>query len=423
MATGGVNAFRNNAVYVGMGKQAAWNTGVAPTWYNLWLDGSDANPEVQVKTERGGDGTPFQLFAWKAGQYQAIKIVEYVQPQLAGYALEAILGSGSDTLVAPTANTTLSASITKGATSLSTVGTLGTVGTLAVAVSAAYGNAAYEVVTVDLTTHTGAGPFTYTLASSGTFKNAHTSGDTVVSAATHTLVRKPAKYDPYSIEIGWDTDNTSTLQRAYRYVDAVCTDLRLHHQTGDLLRFEHTWYAANVIKQAAMSTPTYEQSKPFRFDQAAGAWKINDLTTGNAATFKRFDLNIKNSTAPDDFQTEGLSPNYFLPGNVDISGDFDVVWQSWQEYEAAYFGANTGAGATDSATIGYEKLGVTWTADAVNSLALTLPNVEYSAAKMPMRRDAKPVIQPVSFTAVQLGPNSATAPFTAVLSNAYGTAY
>lgn len=423
MATGGLNVFRSNAVYVGMGKQSAWKTGVAPTWFNLWLDGSDANPEGQSKNERAGDGTPFKVFAWKSGQHQMIKIVEYVFPQLAGYALEAVLGSGSDTLGAPTANTTLSSSITKGATSLSVTASIGTVGTLAVAVSAAYGNVNYEVVTVDLTTKSGVGPFTYTLAASGTFKNAHTNGDTVVSAATHTLTRKPSSYDPYTIEVGWNTDGVGTLQRCYRYIDAVCTDVKISHAKGALLQVEHTWYAATVVKQAALSTPTYEQSKPFRFDQAAGAWKINNATTGNAATFTRFDLSIKNSTSPDDCQTEGLTPDFFIPGNCDITGSFDVLFNSWQEYEAAYFGANSGAGASDSALIGYEQLGATWTADGVNSLALSLPNVMYSAAKLPMRRDAKPIAQPVTFEAILLGPNSATAPLTATLTNAYATAY
>ncbi|HET8905955.1 MAG TPA: hypothetical protein VFN11_03220 [Ktedonobacterales bacterium] len=423
MATGGLNVFRENAVYVGMGKQSAWGTGVAPTWFNLWLDGSDANPERSVKSERGGDSSPFELLSWTASQHQMIKIVEYAFPQLAGYALQALLCTGSDSLGAATANTTLSSSITKGASSLSVAASIGTVGTLAVAVSAAYGNAAYEVVTVDLTTKAGVGPFTYTLASSGTFKNAHTNGDTVVSAATHTLTRKASSYDPYSIEIAWNTDGVGSLQRVYRYVDAVCTDVKISHATGNLLQIEHTWYAANVIKQAALTSTVYEQSKPFRFDQASGAWKILSATTGNAATFKRFDVSLKNSTSPDDCQTEGITPNYFIPGNIDVTGSFDVLFNSWQEYEACYFGANTGAGATDSATIGYESLASTWTADGVNSLALSLPNIYYTAAKLSPKRSAKALTQPVAYKAIQSGPAGAVTPFTATLTNAYSTAY
>src|SRR6185312_476147 len=140
MATGGLPAIRDNLFYIGGGKQAAWGTAVAPTWFHRWLDSTDADGSVQYGSEREGDTSPYISLVYKSGQYWAFKVVEYVRPQIAGYALQALLGTGSDTYTAPAKTGTLAAAVVAGATSFTTTTDLGNLGTLALNVDPGYSN-------------------------------------------------------------------------------------------------------------------------------------------------------------------------------------------------------------------------------------------------------------------------------------------
>ena len=428
MATGGLSAFRQNAVYVGGAKQSAWGAGLVPTWYWLWLDGTDANPDAKTKVEMEGDTSGYEALAWKTSQYEIVKIVEYGRPIIAGYALQALLGTGSDTYTAPTVNTTLSSAVTAGASSCSVAANIGNTGTAAVEVTAGYGKTGTEVVTLDLTTKTGTGPYVYTLANTATFKQPHASGDAVISAAGHALAPKFATFDPYSIEVGWNTDG-GTLQQALRYVDACCMQLDIESAKGGKVKFTSTWWSTQAVKlNAFQSALTFDTHNPFTHSDASGLWKLNNAATLNALTIEQFKLSLKRSTGAEDFQTESLNPTYFLPGNITIDGSYQVKFNSWEQYYLTYFGntRNPAANATDVAggvLIGREAFNTTWQLDALNSLALALPNVTYSAAKLPQKLDGKPVSQPVTFKAVVDRPSGITAPFTATLSNAQVGSY
>src|SRR5258708_1853591 len=132
MATGGLLTFRDNAIYVGWAKQAAWGTGLAPTNFWIWRDGSDANPTARVQVEREGGGTGFGSLTYKEHQTGALKIIEYARPIVVGCALQSLLGTGSDAYTA-TVNTTLGAQATAGATTITSSADLGNTGTQAVA--------------------------------------------------------------------------------------------------------------------------------------------------------------------------------------------------------------------------------------------------------------------------------------------------
>ena len=422
MATGGLNVFAERAVYIAGGKESAWGTGVPATWGWYWLDGSDANPEPKLKSEREGDTSPFKALVWKQGQYEVIKIVEYAHPILAGYALQALCGTGSDSLTAPTVNTTLAAAVLAGATSCQVAANLGTVGTQVVIVEPGYTSATWEIVTLDLTTKAGVGPFTYTLAAAGTFQRAHSNAGVVQSASTHAFTRKGA-YDPYSIEIGWNTDG-GTLQKAIRYIDAVCVELKISSQRGEKVKFEHTWYATSFSELGTFTLPPYETNRPMTHYDANGKWQLNNLATLNALTIDKYDVTFKNSTGPDDCQSEGLTPVYFLPGNCDISGSYEVLFNDWGQYNLAYAGARSvPTGGGDSALVGQEALLALWQPDLLNSLQISLPNIYYSAAKLTPRLDAKPLPQPVTFEAINNRPNGVTNAFTATLANSQITSY
>lgn len=413
MATGGLAVIRDNLYYVGGVKQAAWGTAVTPsTWFHRWLDGTDVIDGAQYGSEREGDTSPYVSLVWKTGQYWGFKIVEYARPQIIGYALQALMGSGSDTYTAPTKAGTLSASVAAGALTFSTATDLGNVGTLALNFDPGYSNALYEIQTVNLVSRTGVGPYTYTLANGAAFKNAHANAAVINSQSLHKFTRQMAGYDPYTYEIGYGL-STTTTHGAFRFTDAVCMDLTISGERGKPWKLEHNWIAATGKLLTALSVPTYEGSNrvgaaggPFVWYQGS-QWNINGAATNNAATIEQFSLQLKNTTAWDDLQSEALTPGYFLPGNFDASGSMTVEFQSWQQYYDMYFGSPTAANnATDDYHVGFESVDLICAPDAINTFEVNVPRINYTAAKLTPRLDGKPLKQPLSFTASKPEPGS-----------------
>lgn len=428
MATGGLNVFRENALYVGAAKEAAWGTGVAPTWFYQWLDGSEANPEPKVKTEREGDASPFEALAYRQEQHEVIKIVEYGRPILAGYALQALLGTGSDTYTAPTVSGVLNAPVVAGATTFVTTASIGNVGaSVPFNFTPGYTSSVYEVRLVNLTSRTGTGPYTYTLVAGQSFLYAHNTSDVVNNASTHAFARKLASYDPYSIEIGYNTDGGS-LQQALRFIDAVCVQLDIESTKGNRLKFSHTWYATQAVKLSAFQTPTYEtNSLPFGHFDASGLWLINNSATLNAAVIESFKLSLKNSTTAEDCQSEGLNPVYFLPGNMDLTGSYNVLFNDYSQYYETYWGGqrSPAANAVDngSVLVGQEAFSTTWQRDGINSLLVSLPNIAYTAAKLSPKLDGKVLRQPVTFRAINNRAAGIVSPLAITLSNSQNAVY
>src|SRR5258707_3095809 len=127
MATGGLLTFRDNAVYIGWAKQAAWGTGLAPTNWWIWRDGSDVATNKSVTIEREGDQSGCASLPYVDRATGMIKISEYARPIVMGCALQSLLGTGSDAFTA-TVNTTLGAQATAGATTITSIADLGNTG-------------------------------------------------------------------------------------------------------------------------------------------------------------------------------------------------------------------------------------------------------------------------------------------------------
>lgn len=428
MATGGLTPIRGQDAYIGWTKQAAWGTPLAPTSFWRWLDGSDWNPDRKMASEREGDTSPFISISWATAQMGVIKIVEYARPITIGCALQAFLGSGSDTFTASAKSSTLSANVTLPATTFVSVGDLGNVGTMALAIEGGYSSTTGEVVNVNLASRTGAGPWTYTLNGGASFARAHTAGGTIVSQASHAFTRQIQTYDPYTIEWAYGHSGGTPAQ-AWRLQDAVCTDLKVSGQANRPLRFEHTWYGALNKLQAGLSAPVYEgagvvgtPSGPFRYDMAGTSWLIDGVGTGNAATVAKFDITAKNSTDVNEFVTEALNPAYFIPSNFDINAQLDVVFQSFAQYNEAYFGSTSPAtGASDSTIVGIGSFQATFTADAINSLLINLLNGAYQGPKLSPKLDGKAIHQPIQLVGQRnVGISN---PFAVTLTNAQNSQY
>lgn len=429
--TGGLTPVPGYAFYCGYIKQAAWNTPLAPTgatsWFSRWQDGTSAQPTTQVQKEMEGDAQPFVNLIYKKGQYWLIKVVEYARPITLGRILQACLRSGSDTYTAPTQIGTLSAVVAAGATSFQTALNLGTTGTLNMNFTPGYASTTYEVALVDLTTKTGAGPFTYTLANGAKFKNGHAGGDTLSTQSIHLLTPQAAPYDAFTSEIGYG--NASCPAQAIRMTDSVCTDVVITSATGMPLKVEHSWFGAASVLQAALATVTLEGADvigaaggPLMHSQAGSSWTLDGLNTKNAATIKQVKVSLKNSTNWQDFQTEGLTPAYFTPDNFTVEADITSVFQSYAQYFEMYYGSGSpAASATDSYLTGQGSLGVTWAGDAINSLGLSIPNGAYTAdVKLDPKRDAKPINQAIHLTGSR--PVGGAAPVTLTLTNSLAAA-
>lgn len=404
--TGGLAAIPGYAFYIGYGKQSVWNTAVAPTWFSRWQDGTTAQPTTQQQKEYEGDAQPFVNLVFKKGQYWAVKVVEYARPITVGRILQACLRSGSDAYTAPTKATTFAAVVAAGATSFQSTADLGNVGTLSINATPGYSSTTYEVALVDLSTRSGAGPYTYSLANSGKFKNGHANGDALTTQSVHTLTPQAGPYDAFSCEFGYGS-GVFTPAQAIRLTDSVCTDVVITSQTGMPLKVEHTWLGAASALQAALASVTLEGADvigaaggPLVHSQAGSSWTLDGLNTGNAVTVKQTKVSLKNTTAWSDFQTEGLTATYFTPDNFEVECDISVVFQSYRQYFEMYYGSGSATtGATDSYLTGQGSLGVTWAADAINSLGLSIPSAMYTGeVKMAPKRDGKPIPQSLHLT-------------------------
>lgn len=437
MPTGGLSTTRDNLFYMGAGKQSAWGTAVAPTWFWRWLDGSDANPDAKFQEEREGDTSPHISLVYKTEQIWGIKVVEYVRPITIGYALEALLGSGSDSFAGGTA-TTLAVAVTAGATSFQSTADLGSTSTGYLNVDTGYASLTYEVVKVDYTTKTGTGPYTYTLANSGTFKQSHLISVPISKPQVHTLTRQTGPFDVYSIESAFGA-STYGLFSVFRVQDCVCTDLMLESTApGKAVKASHTWYGAPGIIQASLAAITQEglgvvgaAGGPLTHASAQSTWNLDGagVGVGNGATIKSFKLTLKNGTQPNELTSEGLYPPFYMPGNFDITADLTAIFNSYNQYKETYYGSTAATtAAIDSILTGYGSVALTWananiagSLDGLNSLACSLPNVAYKAAKLTPKLDGKPLEQQISVRAVRSP--SQLVPLTFVLTNSWPSAY
>ncbi len=349
------NAMRRNQVYMGWAKQPGWGAPLAPARYWRWLTGSQANPLMRIQTWREGDTNACESFAAKRGQWWTMRVVEYLRPITAGAAIQALLGSGSDTFTAPTASANLAAGIAPGATTFQTTATIGAAGTGWFAFTPGYASTSNEALNVDLASRSGSGPYTYALAAGQQFLMRHASGDTVTSASTHAFTRQYA-YDPYTIEVGYGAGGVPP-NAAFRVQGCVCYDLEFEAVAGRPVRLTHLWYGISGKTQTTLATPDFEglgllgtAGRPLLMTSADNTWKLNNATTGNAATIARLTLKLHNTTRPDAIRDELLAPAYFVPGQIEITGSMEVHFATFQEYSQAYYGSASPLPARPTAT-------------------------------------------------------------------------
>jgi len=421
MATGGLLTFRDNAVYIGWAKQAAWGTGLAPTNWWIWRDGSDVVTNKNVTIEREGDQSGFASLPYVDRATGMIKIIEYARPIVLGCALQSLLGTGSDAFTA-TVNTTLGVQATAGATTITSIADLGNTGNQGVVLEGGVASTNLEAILLNKTTRTGTGPWVYTLANAATVQRTHVNGSTV-TAGSHVWTPKYA-YDPYCIEVGYGEPGSGVTQ-VIRYIDCYCVDLNITSSKGKPVIAEHTWYAGRTqfigTSLAAVTLPT---GAPFKHTDASGLWLMAGAVTNNAATIEQFRLQLKRSETAEDFQSEGINSVFAIPGNIDISGSLSAIFNSFNDYNLMYYGAaSPAANTTDSPVVGVNSVQVTYQQDALNSLLISLPNVNYQSAPLKPSLKGSGIRQPITFTASKNPPLGVVAPLAMTLLNSQMAVY
>jgi len=374
---------RADNAYVGIGKQSAQGTPVAPSTFVRWLDGTKFEFDLKVEEVWEGDGTRRLSQVIKNNQSVKSAIVFNPRPIELGLFETACMGAGSDAITVPTVSTQLSAGTSIGATTITVSSNTGLTGSGTIALMLTPGSASEEVAVFTVPA-TGSGPYTLTVANSGTLKNAHSSSDTVVSQATH-VVTDQSDGSYYTIEYGLGSLN-GAAGPTIRIADCKIESIKRSGKAGMLLEYTVDFHGIATTSQGSPLTVTLEAHQPFLYTQ--GVWTVNSSTTGDALAVESFDITQKNNLDVG-IQTEQLTLAAIIFGNLSIAVTASLVMQNPQLIALTYWGSATGT--TDSQTIGAGALNLKFTqADQYHSVQFFVPTMHYKKITEPTpKKDGK----------------------------------
>lgn len=324
----------------------------------------------------------------KNGQQVKIKHVCYPRPNEAGFFDAAAQGASSDAISAATVSTTLSGATTAGATSITVPSNTGLTGTGTIALDLSNGLTTEEIATFTLPA-TGTGPYTLTVANSGTLKNAHLSSAAVQSSTLHTITDE-ADGAYYSVEVSL-ADTSGIIIRVR---DCKVESIKRSSEAGHLLSYEMEWTGIACAVQASAATITLDTRQPFLY--TSGVWTLDGVTTGDALEVSKFDITQKNNL--DWVQAEQLIGDAIIFGMLNLDVSLDVLFQNGNRIADVYFGS--AAGTADSQTVYAGALILTFTqADGFHTLAYTITTLLYTKVGIPQpKHDGKAWWQTLSAT-------------------------
>lgn len=366
---------RNDNAYFGLAKQVSQGTAVAPSTFIRWLDGSKIDWALSASDVWEGDGTPHLSQVIKNKQEVKINMVLNPRPIELGFLENASMGIGADSVTAATVATTLSALTVAGATSITVPSNTGLTGSGTIALILEPGTATEEVA-IFTTPATGTGPYTLTVANSGTLKFGHANAGVVRAFTIHTLTDQVD--GPYfTIEVGIGTLNSGT-GLTMRVRDCKVDSIKRSSKAGQLLTYDVQWSGIAVTTQGSPATVTLENHTPFFY--TTGVWTINGATTGDALAVEQFDIQQKNNTNGP--QTEQLTLAALIFGKKQVDVAFDFVMQNAQLILLSM--TNSTAGTTDAQPIGSGSMNLVFTqADTFHSVAYNMLTLNYTKVPVP----------------------------------------
>jgi len=443
-------AFRGNNWRIGLGHEVTEGTLVAPTQHYRFLQGSNVTPKDKVAEEYEGDGTIDISFVNKDSQLWTGKIDFYPRSTDIGFILQAIMGTGSETVkVTPTGATiataatggTVAAGIyfytyaylygqvagpaqapltvtTTGATSTVTISGIpadtdatgirmykGVAGGLS-GVYTQSGDVAYGTTALD----TGSVPV-FTAFATGVTANATGGG-------LH-LFKPQSALDFYTFEYGQPLGIANQIMA--RIADCMITELTLDASPGRPVKASISFVGKYAQQQASLAAAVFDAGTPLHTSNST--FIVDGTTSLWVEKFKfTYKLNVN----------EGLIfthnyPETFLLERRKVTVDYDLLFQDSTTFNKFISGGVTTtpvAGTTiDSATVATGSMDLRFGAnsgtDQTNTLGITIANLSYACKPVVPNLDGKPFLQPVS----GFGTRSASNLLTAQLRNSRITAY
>jgi|GEM_PF-3485255 len=373
-------AIREDNAYVGIGKQSQGGTAIAPSYFPRWLDGSNIQLDIKAEDVWEGDGSRRLSLIIKNRQEVKGKLVVAPRPNELGFLEAAAQGAGSDAFTAPAASTTLAAAATAGQNSISLTADTGLTTSGSATVIIDPGLATEEIVTIT-TPPSGAGPYTATLANGATLQQAHASGATVETAATHVMTdQSDGNFYSFEVSLG------GTAGIILRARDCKIEQIKRSAKAGGLLTYEVDWQGVATIAQPSASTVTLEPHPPFLYTQ--GVWTLDGSTTGDALAIESFDITQKNNLDTT-IQTEQLTLATLIFGNVTLDVGLNLVMQSGDRIAETYFGG--ASGTTDAQALATGSVQLVFTqANAFFVVTYDVPALTYTKTEPPApKKDGK----------------------------------
>lgn len=368
---------REDNAYIGAAKQSSQGTPVAPTNFFRWLDGTKLSYDLKTSQVWEGDGSRRLSQDIKNMQFVKIDLEFNPRPIELGFIEAASMGIGSDSVTAPSVSTTVSATTVAGASSITVASNAGLTASGSITLVLSPGTVNEEIATFSIPA-TGAGPYTLTVANSGTLKNPHTSTDAVRAYALHTITDQyDVPYYTFEVCLGaLNGGNGVTI----RVTDCKIDTINRSSKAGELLMYKVGVVGIASVVQGSPSTVVLENHNPFLYVQTNGNWTLNGSTSGDAIAVESFEIDQKNNVGTP--QAEQLTPAALLAGNIDVSVKASLIYQNPNILGMTYWGGVSGT--TDAQSIGAGNMIVSFVqADGFHKVTYTLNTMHYTKTTEP----------------------------------------
>ncbi len=299
---------------LGLAKEAAAGTWLAPTVGVPFLKGDYEDMFTELKDEsiRGNDTT-------LQGMYQGVVHAEWqldvlAYPDLLGHFLAGIIGPDT---VTPATASTLSASVTAGATSIQTAAALPASTVIRIDTAA---NTEYAWTDG---TATGTGPYTSNIttvlgktgANRVGLSLAHASSAAVTTTTTHTFKQSTSPLPTYSLTL---YDTTQTVSCSY----CRLSDLQVKIDPKGAVTASVKYLSFPSVTQSPQ-TETYST-----FDPLLG-WSWNMTNAGTASTRGlSYDLTVKRATEAIASSDGTQAPREVFAGPIEVDGTYKCIFEN-----------------------------------------------------------------------------------------------
>lgn len=300
--------------YVGLGFETTRGTGVVPTYY-LPCEKPKWSPIVTWLPDEGLRGSPSKTYSRQAGvRHDTFEISGFAFLDTFPMLIRAMLGA-TDTVVAAPTSTTLAASATLGASTISTVATIAAGSGIVIG---ANGPNPETHTTLSVS---GSGPYTVTLAVPSKLLHNQASGLTVTPKTAHTLGlvnSVAAASQPPSATISYFDAGAAGTTTARGMTYAMLDKLSITFASEGGLAYTASWITQ---AEADVSAPT----ETYSTEIYVPAWSCSVALGGTASSvFASGSIDIMRGAAP--INTLGQqSPYSIFDGPIDLSGKVTFV--------------------------------------------------------------------------------------------------